>query len=112
MDKMERDYRKTKAGKRRFENKELYKQSLDFQTALAKEGIAWHNVFADECTVDFCCCEGDGKYHTHLPSFYGSAKQLFKELFDDIKHGDQEHQDWLENKLNDFLKNEVLWDEP
>ena len=30
---------------------------------------------------------------------------IFRELFDEIKHGDQEHQDWLENKMNQFLIN-------
>lgn len=29
---------------------------------------------------------------------------IFKELFDKIKHGDQEHQDWLWNEMMEFLK--------
>lgn len=33
------------------------------------------------------------------------AKFQFKELFEEIKHGDQEHQDWLENKMNEFSEN-------
>lgn len=109
---MEKDYRKTKSGLRRFNNPEIYQKSLEFQNYLKSKGIAWHNVFADECTADFCCCVGDGDYLAHFPSYYGSAKQLFKELFDKIKHGDQEHQDWLWNEMQKFLKEEVLWDEP
>lgn len=109
---MQKDYRKTKSGKRRFGNPAIYKKSLEFQKYLKENGIAWHNVFADECTIDFCCCEGDGDYHTHFPSYYASAKVLFKELFDKIKHGDKEHQDWLWNEMQQFLKQEVLYDEP
>ena len=33
------------------------------------------------------------------------AKLQIKELFEEIKHGDQEHQDWLWNKMNEFAKN-------
>lgn len=31
-------------------------------------------------------------------------KQIFDELFEQIKHGDKEHQLWLKNKMNDFLQ--------
>lgn len=109
---MEKDYRKTKAGERRFNNPKIYRESRRFQQILAENGIAWHNVFADECTADFSCCEGDGEYYVHLPSYYSMAKQLFTELFEQIRHGDQEHQDWLWQKMEHFLKTEVLHDEP
>lgn len=29
--------------------------------------------------------------------------KLFSDLFQEIKHGDQEHQDWLEDKIKQFL---------
>ena len=109
---MTHDYTKEIAGIRRFSDKETYVKSLDFQDFLKTKGIAWHNVFADECTLDFCCCEGDGDYKTHFPSYHSSAKQLFQELFERIKHGDKEHQDWLKNEMDKFLKKEVLWNEP
>lgn len=32
-------------------------------------------------------------------------KNIFDQLFEEIKHGDQEHQDWLKKKLDDFLIN-------
>lgn len=32
-------------------------------------------------------------------------KDIFEQLFQEIKHGDQEHQDWLENKIKEFSKN-------
>lgn len=32
------------------------------------------------------------------------VKNLFSKLFQEVKHGDQEHQDWLENKIKDFVK--------
>lgn len=71
-------------------------------------GIAVHNHFSNECTIDFCCCEGDNlegtNYRHYIPSFRSSAKQLFEELFEEIKHGDQEHQDWLKNKMDEFIK--------
>jgi hypothetical protein len=38
------------------ENPELYKKTLEFQSMLREQGIAWHNPFADECTQDFACC--------------------------------------------------------
>lgn len=41
---MEKDYRKIKAGERRFNNPEIYKKSLEFQKYLLSKGIAWHNV--------------------------------------------------------------------
>lgn len=101
---MKYNYLETQAAKRRFENKDLYVKSLEFQNALKGNGIAWHNIFSDECTEDFCCCEGDGNYHTYFPSYYSVVKQIFAELFERIKHGDQEHQDWLKNKMDRFLK--------
>lgn len=109
---MEKDYNKTKAGLRRMNNPELYKKSLEFQALLKKNGIAWHNVFADECTADFSCCEGDGANSVCFPSYYSSAKQLFRELYEQIKHGDKEHQEWLWNAMEKFLKEEVLHNEP
>lgn len=33
----------------------------------------------------------------------GDVKCLFDKLFEEIKHGDQEHQDWLRNKINGFV---------
>lgn len=104
------DYTETKAGQRRFNNTEVYEKSLEFQQVLAKNGIAWHNVFSDECTQDFCCCEGDGEYTTYFPSYYSHTKQIFEELFEKIKHGDKEHQDWLKNEMDRFLK-ELLWED-
>ena len=35
-------------------------------------------------------------------------KQSLEELFEECKHGDQEHQDWLENKFKEYLKNKVI----
>lgn len=29
--------------------------------------------------------------------------ELFIDLFEEIKHGDQEHQDWLRDKIKDFV---------
>ena len=31
--------------------------------------------------------------------------KMIKSLFPEIKHGDQEHQDWLENHLKQHFKN-------
>jgi hypothetical protein len=109
---MKHDYRKTKAGQRVSFDSETYRKSLEFQKYLKSKGIAWHNVFANECTIDFCCCVGDGKYTAHFPSYYSSAKQLFDELFEKIKHGDTAHQQWLKNEMDSFLKNELLHNEP
>jgi hypothetical protein len=33
------------------------------------------------------------------------AKAFLNKLFQSIKHGDQEHQDWLENKIDEFEDN-------
>lgn len=29
--------------------------------------------------------------------------EILRELFQEIKHGDQDHQDWLENKIEQFI---------
>src|SRR5690242_4411382 len=29
-------------------------------------------------------------------------KEIFEKLYEEIKHGDQEHQDWLKNKFEEF----------
>ena len=108
----DKDYRKSNPGIRRFSDKETYAKSLEFQYFLKTKGIAWHNTFADECTIDFCCCEGDGEYKLHLPSYYSSAKQLFSELFEQIKPIDKEGQNLLKSKMDSFLSKEVLWNEP
>jgi hypothetical protein len=33
---------------------------------------------------------------------------LFNKLYDQIKHGDEEHQAWLKNKIEEFLINEKI----
>lgn len=63
------DYRDSLAGIRRFNNPELYQKTLEMQQEFAKNGIAWHNPFSDECTMDFCCCTGGGNYDTYFPSY-------------------------------------------
>ncbi len=113
------DYKETEEGARRFANSEIYKKSLDFQKDMKLMGVAWHNHFADECTIDFCCCEGDnlpkidgdnGKtypatdYRFYIPSFRSVIKLALEELYEECKHGDQEHQDWLKNKFDVYLK--------
>lgn len=101
------DYAKSEEGKRRFDNPEIYQKSLDFQSEMGKLGVAWHNHFADECTIDFCCCEGDNMkdtdYKHYIPSFRQVVKLALEELLEECKHGDQEHQDWLENKFKNYL---------
>ncbi len=82
---MQYDYRKTVEGKRRFGNKAIYAQTLEFQKKMAEQGVAWHNHFSDECTIDFCCCQGDGKYEHHIPSFTVAIKQAFAEYYEEIK---------------------------
>jgi len=116
---MKFNYTKTEEGKRRFENKEAYQISLKYQSDMGKLGIAAHNHFSNECTVDFCCCEGDNikelrgcdgqvypatQYKIYIPSFKSAIKLALEELFEECKHGDREHQDWLENKFNNYLR--------
>ncbi len=39
------------------------------------------------------------------------ARRFLSNLFQSIKHGDQEHQNWLENKIDDMeeeLEKEIL----
>lgn len=55
-------------------NPELYKKTLQLQEEFAKNGIAWHNPFSDECTSDFCCCTGLGNYDTYFPSYEQAIK--------------------------------------
>ena len=114
------DYRDTIEGARRFKNPEIYQKTLEFQQEMAKLGVAWHNHFSDECTIDFCCCMGDNMkeltgaggvkypptdYKHYIPSFRTAIKQALEELFDEVKHGDKEHQKWLKDKFDSFAKN-------
>lgn len=66
---MKFDYTKEPSGIRRFNNPELYSKTLEMQEEFAKNGIAWHNPFSDECTQDFCCCTGEGNYDIYFPSY-------------------------------------------
>ncbi len=52
------DYRKSRAGIRRFRYKRFYRLTFHFQNLLFRLGISWHNPFSDECCADFSCCEG------------------------------------------------------
>lgn len=102
------NYLESEEFKRRFENKEAYELSLKFQSDMANLGIAWHNTFSDECTVDFSCCcgtnlEGCPDYHTYIPSNYTVVKLALEELFEKVKHGDNQHQDWLKNEFKKYL---------
>ena len=36
-----------------------------------------------------------------------AIKYHMRQLFQEIKHGDQEHQDWLENKIEDYIKSNI-----
>lgn len=105
---MSYDYRETIEGKRRFSNPEIYRKSLEFQKEMQKLGVAWHNQFADECTHDFCCCEGDNlmgsDYKHYIPSFRTVLKDALDDLFEVCKHGDEDHQNWLRDKFNEYLK--------
>lgn len=111
------DYRETKEGKRRFANKEIYEKTLAFQYEMKKHGVAWHNHFSDECTIDFCCCQGDQmkelkgdngqvypatQYRHYIPSFRTVVKEALNELYEQCKHGDAEHQKWLKDKFDAF----------
>lgn len=82
------DYRKTEEGERRFSNPEIYKETLDFQKKMEAFGVAWHNHFSDECTSDFCCCQGDNmkdtNYKHYIPSFREAVKLAFEEVLTDL----------------------------
>jgi hypothetical protein len=70
------DYRQSEAGKRRFNNPEVYKKTIDFQNYLQSKGVAWHNPYSDECCSDFACCTGEGNYHTYFPSYSQALKEF------------------------------------
>lgn len=104
-----KDYRESLSGKRRFSNPEIYKKTLEFQEYLRGKGIAWHNFYSNECTIDFDCCQdksiGKIPISLSIPSEDIILKTFSGELFEEIKHGDQEHVDWLKNKIEEFTKN-------
>ena len=56
-------------------NPDAYTVSVEFQRKMAQLGIAWHNVFSNECTIDFECCSplDHSKYHTHIRSTVGTT---------------------------------------
>lgn len=107
---MDFDYRFTLSGIRRFNSPDVYIKTVEFQNFLKENGIAWHNSFSNECTSDFSCCVGDGKYHSYLPSYEVLLKQFCNDLFEEVKHGDTDHQDWLKSKIESFRKNYFIGD--
>jgi hypothetical protein len=50
-------------------NPDLYRKTVLLQDEMQKNGVAWHNQFADECCSDFACCTGRGNYLSYIPSF-------------------------------------------
>lgn len=34
-------------------------------------------------------------------------KVMFRDLFDQIKHGDQEHREWLRDKIKEFVEQQL-----
>lgn len=103
------DYRESEEGKRRFANPEIYQKTVDFQAEMGKAGVAWHNHYSNECTIDFCCCEGDNilgsTYNTYIPSYREVVKQALNELYEKVKHGDPAHQKWLKDQFDSFAYN-------
>lgn len=43
--------------------------------------------------------------HWRYISFENDATKLFSDLYNQIKHGDDEHQQWLKDKMDEFLEN-------
>lgn len=105
-----KDYRETDAGKRRFANPEIYQETVKFQDYLKSMGIAWHNPFSNECTIDFACCMGDRDYHTYFPSYGKAVEQFTNELFEHIKHGNDEHKEWLKTEIKVFFRKYFQFD--
>lgn len=105
------DYRYTLAGLRRFNNPDVYRKTVEFQKFLKEHGVAWHNSFANECTIDFCCCEGDGKYNAYLPSYESMIKQFSHDLMKELEGClDAKHKKLVQAKLETFRKNYFIGD--
>jgi len=105
---MEYDYRNTDAGKRRFSNPKLYRETLRFQKILAENGIDWHNFFSDECTPDFACCADYNKIsepqRLRIPSERIMFKNLF-ELFLEFLPDAGDTKKYLRIKMTEFERN-------
>lgn len=43
-----------------------------------------------------------------IPIQYERLEIILNRLFDEIKHGDEEHQAWLKNKINVFIENLIF----
>lgn len=102
------DYRETAAGKRRFSSPDIYLETLEFQRYLRSKGYAWHNPFSDECTIDFDCCSdksiGKPPVIASFPSERTIVRTALENLYEEIKHGDEDHQKWLKEKIYKFLQ--------
>lgn len=52
-------------------------------------------------------CEGENRDHIEwvgdLDVPVTDVAVVLRELYEEIKHGDQEHQDWLRNKIEEFI---------
>mgnify|MGYP000552973827 CR=1 FL=1 len=112
-----KNYAESEEGKRRFANPQIYQKSLDYQAEMGKLGVAIHNHYSDECTIDFCCCQGDNlkgveglqdtNYHTYIPSFTTSLKQAFSELeaeFSKLVSVPTASKVLLRQKMEEYLK--------
>jgi hypothetical protein len=98
------NYDQTIEGQRRISNPVIYEKSLQFQKEMKECGVAWHNHFADECTIDFACCCGDMPelYNHHIPSFRIAIKQAFEEYYQEIIQFDGSGH--LKRHMDKFIK--------
>lgn len=61
----------------------------------------------EELILTYCDWANDVEKVLIIDMVNDHIKDLFNKLFEEIKHGDQEHQDWLKNKINNFLKENI-----
>lgn len=77
----------------------------------ANKTILWNKlsnvVFLADKTTELTQCKGQNREHIvpvgceldiPVPDIY----EVLMQLFEEIKHGDEEHQKWLLDKINDF----------
>lgn len=47
------------------------------------------------------------KDYSNYVNAQGQIAQLFMEFYEKVKHGDQEHQDWLKNETIRFIEERI-----
>ena len=72
------------------------------------ENTSTNTVFIATKATEQTQCKGENRDHIvwvgELDVAIPDSKKLILQLYEEIKHGDEEHQKWLKNKIDLFIE--------